>query len=463
MQELINDLLEYKSVLALVDIVYNLMNAVFLIMMFVVITIDKSRDKKKALIKKAEIPMSDEIVLFYAALFFYNLFYTIIRLFNGSPVPALSTAAHASAFFYDVVGGLQLLLYLHVIDKYIAKKTENARLHNLVTFFRVVQGLNYVLLAMTPFTGVIFYFNEENQIIHSFGYYIWQGSTALALAFFAGVCIVERKKADPFIIRVVLTSALLPLASLIATMFSGVNLNGIFFVAVALVLFVLYENNKIKVTLNYAAELQKSQNELEQSNLKLLLAQIQPHFIYNSIMSLQAKSVDNPVLYQGIKSFGKYLRANFESLTDNPLVSFSDELNNIRAYIQLVTLNYGDKLKVEYDIEVEDFMLPMLSVEPLVENAVRYGIGTYEQGGVVRITVRDELSYILIAVEDDGSGGNKLTDAQKKRKGIGIENVQMRLKALDMGELTITQDEHGTRSEIRLKAEELENEDDNDR
>lgn len=218
-------------------------------------------------------------------------------------------------------------------------------------------------------------------------------------------------------------------------------------------MFVLYVSNKTDVTIKYAADLQKSRAELEQSNLKLLLAQIQPHFIYNSIMALQSKSVDNPVLYHGIKSFGKYLRATLESLTDNPLVSFKDELNNIKAYLQIETLNYGDRLKVEYDIEFDDFMVPMLSVEPLVENAVRYGIGTYENGGLVQIIVRDESDCILIKVTDDGSGGNKITDAQQKRKSIGIENVRLRLKALDMGELTISQDKHGTSSVIKLKYE----------
>lgn len=205
--------------------------------------------------------------------------------------------------------------------------------------------------------------------------------------------------------------------------------------------------------------LHESQIEVEHQKVELLKAQIQPHFIYNSLMALQAKSIGNPVLYHGIENFGKYLRANFEAIGEKKLVQFKDELKCIKAYVELERINYGEKLNIEYDIEFDDFMLPALTVEPLVENAIRYGIGTYEQGGTVKIIVRDDPDYIHIEVKDDGSGGNKLTDAQKKRKGIGIENVRMRLNALNMGVLSITQDETGTSAVILLFVEGASDED----
>lgn len=198
-------------------------------------------------------------------------------------------------------------------------------------------------------------------------------------------------------------------------------------------------------------ELQKNRQELQQSKTRLLVAQIQPHFIYNSLMALQAKSIDNPEVYSGIKDFGDYLRSNFTAMTNNEIIPFEEELKCIKAYLHLERLNYGDKLNVKYDIEIDQFMVPALCVEPLVENAVRYGIGTYEKGGTVEIIVRDEPDYIEIEVHDDGSGGNKLTDAQKDRKSIGLQNVRLRLSSYEMGELDITQDETGTHAVIKLK------------
>ena len=86
---------------------------------------------------------------------------------------------------------------------------------------------------------------------------------------------------------------------------------------------------------------------------------------------------------------------------------------------------------------------------------VRYGISTYTKGGTVQIIVRDEIDCIEIEVKDDGSGGNKLTDAQQNRKSIGLENVRLRLRSSGMGELILSQDETGTSAIVRLKYKEV--------
>ena len=113
-------------------------------------------------------------------------------------------------------------------------------------------------------------------------------------------------------------------------------------------------------------------------------------------MALQAKSIDNPVVYEGIKNFGDYLRSNFTAMTDNELISFEDELKCIKAYLRLEKLNFGDKLKVEYDLEINRFMLPALCVEPLVENAVRYGIGVDEHDHEGRVITLEYPDFFLV-------------------------------------------------------------------
>ena len=239
-------------------------------------------------------------------------------------------------------------------------------------------------------------------------------------------------------------------------------------VAIDILIYYFYlaaiEHKKVQTELfNKNLELEKNQHVIQEYETKLLVAQIQPHFISNSLMALQSKAINNPIVYEGIKSFGEYLRSNFTSITNNELITFAEELKCIKAYLKLERLNYGDKMKVEYDIEVDRFLLPAFCVESLVENAVRYGIGTYSCGGLVQIIVRDEHhDYIEIEVKDDGSGGNKLTDKQKKRKSIGLENVRMRLKASKIGTLTLIQDDSGTSAVIRLKHLEEENENYND-
>ena len=132
------------------------------------------------------------------------------------------------------------------------------------------------------------------------------------------------------------------------------------------------------------------------------------------------------------------------------MISFEQEMENIEAYLALEKQNYGDRLQVMYNIECDDFMLPPLSVQPLVENAVRHGVGTCEKGGSVLIASRRDQGKIIIEITDDGSGSSNITQQQSKRRGIGIDNARARLKLIVDGELEIITNEHGTTARITL-------------
>ena len=392
-------------------------------------------------------------------------------------VPSSEYLYKTCVFMYYAVGGFQTLLLLEVIKKYVAEKAHNELLKKCIIGVQLLNIANYLLLIATPFTETIYSIDENNTYVRAWGYYIWQGVTIASFVFILVVLLAQRKNVDKYIKHVFIVAAIVPVFGITGGLFvSKVSLNNIMVTLSALLIYMIYERNKTEITVQNAYELEKTRveliekqlvieqnkQELQENKIRLLVAQIQPHFIFNSLMALQAKCTDNPELYNGINSFGKYLRANFEAMTDNDLIPFTDELKNIKAYVQLEMMNYGDKLRVEYDIELDQFMLPAFCVEPLVENAIRYGVGTYEKGGLVQIMVRDEPDCIQIEVKDDGSGGNMLTDAQEGRKSIGLENVRLRLKALDMGELSVSQDESGTSAVIRLKYLEENSENDYD-
>ena len=392
-------------------------------------------------------------------------------------VPSSEYLYKTCVFMYYAVGGFQTLLLLEVIKKYVAEKAHNELLKKCIIGVQLLNIANYLLLIATPFTETIYSIDENNTYVRAWGYYIWQGVTIASFVFILVVLLAQRKNVDKYIKHVFIVAAIVPVFGITGGLFvSKVSLNNIMVTLSALLIYMIYERNKTEITVQNAYELEKTRveliekqlvieqnkQELQENKIRLLVAQIQPHFIFNSLMALQAKCTDNPELYNGINSFGKYLRANFEAMTDNDLIPFTDELKNIKAYVHLEMMNYGDKLRVEYDIELDQFMLPAFCVEPLVENAIRYGVGTYEKGGLVQIMVRDEPDCIQIEVKDDGSGGNRLTDAQEGRKSIGLENVRLRLKALDMGELSVSQDESGTSAVIRLKYLEENSENDYD-
>ncbi|WP_303803937.1 sensor histidine kinase [Ruminococcus flavefaciens] len=198
-------------------------------------------------------------------------------------------------------------------------------------------------------------------------------------------------------------------------------------------------------------KLHASELALERQNNELLMAQIQPHFINNSLLAIQARCMDYPEIYDSIRNFSRYLRSNFDNIGNTHPITFEQELKNIKAYLALEKMNFGDRLTVEYDIDNEDFMLPALSVEPLVENAVRHGVAARENGGVVQIIQRDEESGIIIEVRDIGQGKLNLTEKQEKRRGIGVANVRARLAVNNKGVLELIPEDNGYCARIILK------------
>ena len=205
-------------------------------------------------------------------------------------------------------------------------------------------------------------------------------------------------------------------------------------------------------------EMEKMRTQLAENKLKLehsknetLMAQIQPHFINNSLMALRSRCCDYPQIYESITNFSRYLRSNFEALGDTRLILFEQEMENIEAYLALEHQNFGERLQVEYDIDCDDFLLPALSVQPLVENAVRHGVATCEKGGTVQINAHRAGGKVIIEVIDYGLVKSNITEQQKKRKGIGIENVRARLNSMSNGELEIISGEHGTTARIIIE------------
>ena len=180
------------------------------------------------------------------------------------------------------------------------------------------------------------------------------------------------------------------------------------------------------------------------------MAQIQPHFINNSLMALHCQCYDYPEIYESITNFSRYLRSHFEALGDTRLITFEQEMENIEAYLALEKRNFEGRLTVEYDINCDDVMIPALSVQPLVENAVRHGVATYKEGGTVQINAHRADGKIIIEIIDNGLGKSNITDYQKTRKGIGIENVRARLKSMSRGKLDIISREHGTTARITI-------------
>lgn len=197
--------------------------------------------------------------------------------------------------------------------------------------------------------------------------------------------------------------------------------------------------------------------ELEESRISIMLSQIQPHFLYNSLSSISYLCEIDPMAAQkAINDFSDYLRGNMDSLKLTKPIPFDKELEHIRIYLSLEKLRFDDELHIVYDIQTTGFRLPALTVQPLVENAVRYGVSKKEGGGTVTIATREHEDYIEIIVSDDGVGYEQNAVQEDGRTHVGIDNVRSRLAAMVDGIMEISSvKDVGTKVTIKLPKEKI--------
>ena len=201
----------------------------------------------------------------------------------------------------------------------------------------------------------------------------------------------------------------------------------------------------------------RQKEENAKLKIDILLAQIQPHFLYNSLTTIRYLCRKDPEKAErAVTEFSAYLRYNMDSLAKDSPIPFEEELKHVEAYLELQRLRFGKDLSVTYDLKCRDFCMPALTLQPLVENAVTYGIRKNDSGaGTVTIGTVDTGDHIEITVRDNGPGfvyGKLPGDTERSHNGI--KNVKERLGMVSGASLVIDSEiGRGTVVTIRLPRE----------
>lgn len=187
-----------------------------------------------------------------------------------------------------------------------------------------------------------------------------------------------------------------------------------------------------------ASKADAMETELFESKVSIMLSQIQPHFLYNTLVVIrQLCDIDPKTAKEAVTEFASYLRGNLDSLTLNTTIPFEKEMEHIENYISLEKKRFGDKINIDYDIEAFDFEVPSLTIQTVVENAIRHGITKRKEGGTVTITTREYLSEYTIEIRDDGIGFDTTVPHNENdtRSHIGVENSGKRIETMCGGSL----------------------------
>jgi Putative regulator of cell autolysis len=218
-----------------------------------------------------------------------------------------------------------------------------------------------------------------------------------------------------------------------------------YFLVMCLSYFVLakWSTESYKSVGTLSESLKISDDKATAAEAAFMQAQIKPHFLFNTLNAIASFcDTDPPRAQKLIGNFSDYLRSSIDFKNPEAFVPIERELGFVRSYTDIEEARFGDNLRIEFDIdETAKVRVPMLSIQPLVENAVNHGLRKKGGGGTVTVTVKKAPDGVLVSVDDDGQGmpPEKVAAllAPGTNRGIGLWNIDMRLKKLFGNGLTI--------------------------
>ena len=210
--------------------------------------------------------------------------------------------------------------------------------------------------------------------------------------------------------------------------------------------------NQHLIQIDSMRRLGAAEQRLSRDQALVMTVQMQPHFLFNTLSSIEALcQTDSQAAAESLENLSGYLRGNLDALASEALIPFDDELRHIRQYVALELADPSRQFQFDYELDVRDFKIPALSIQPIVENAVKHGALTHRDGtGRVLLSTEAFGETIRVTVTDNGLHNAALTEAQRESRGIGIESTRKRLSALCGGSLQIFPDETGTRAVILI-------------
>lgn len=185
-------------------------------------------------------------------------------------------------------------------------------------------------------------------------------------------------------------------------------------------------------------QLAEKKRQLTESGVALAISQIQPHFIYNTLSTIKVLCRKDPAMAEKVtEQFAQYLRVNLDKIGSSQPVLFVRELEHVKTYLWIEQMRFQENLVVEYDIQATEFFVPALSVQPIVENAVKHGMMGKDGICTVTISTCETDQYYEIRVKDDGGGFSTDHMPQDNKVHVGIESVRNRLWNMVRGTLNI--------------------------
>lgn len=351
-------------------------------------------------------------------------------LFKGRPGAVSWWGVRISNFLVFALGYVLLACFTHYLTAYLSRRTPVSAVP--LRLIRIMCVISFLLVLLSQFNHMFYVIDAQNVYHRQDWFWLSQVGGILGMCVNAGMLVRYRAAIDPQDAAALWSYIVLPvLAMCVQIVIYGVALLNL---AVTLSILVIF----LFLQVEQARRMKERELELAEMRISVMLSQIKPHFLYNALTSIKGLCAADPDRAEkAVDSFSAFLRGNMNSLTARGLIPFSQELAHCRNYLDLEQLRFGGRVNVRYELPVTDFMVPTLTLQPIVENAVRHGVTKRREGGTVCIRTAETHSGWEITVSDDGVGFDPEKIRDDGHGHTGIENVRTRLESQCGGSLTV--------------------------
>lgn len=367
--------------------------------------------------------------------YFFTVYFLSLALYAGFSLieefsymyPSMRSIQAASIYIDTLIASVLMpLMTVYLIHCC----GENWRQSGLFRVMALLWIVFFIMLNTTPFTSWFYYVTPDNQLLRGPMYPLML-TVLVAMMLLNLVAVIRCRNRLSKRCYIAFLVGLLPMviAMFIHFFIFVFELLSIAIVISALSMFAIILSDQIVQYLH-------QQREIAHQRTNIMVLQMRPHFIYNTMMSIYYLCKQNPDLAQQVTlDFTTYLRKNFTAIASEDPIPFTAELEHTRAYLAVEQAQYDDMLVVDYDTPVTNFRLPPLTLQPIVENAVKHGMDP--DGEPLRISIRTRHTDYggEIVVTDNGRGFNPNDNSDP---GIALNNIRQRLEMMCGGSLSIT-------------------------
>lgn len=299
--------------------------------------------------------------------------------------------------------------------------------------FWTLVGVNALIYSTALFSGVSFSIDETNHFYRGpLGYscHVVSGILLFCLLFITIRAFRRIKKAEMWI--PLLNALLIIICVLMDSVFVTDLRYPVTFLTVGIVISTVFYYIWLHLQFVRAHE----RDLMAAQRIQIMMTQIQPHFLFNALNTIRALYAKDPPMGDRIlEDFSTYLRQNLETLNRTELIPIKKELEHTRLYAEIETLRFPN-IRVDYRIEDDAFSIPALTIQPLVENAIRHGVRSRKDGLVTVSTARGTGGH-RITIEDNGTGFDPTEERSDGESHIGIQNVKERIEQMCGGTMTL--------------------------